>query len=438
MNITNRFLFIFAFLSLLGLTLIVAVIFATWQEEHIQDDLQKLTKAVKLTTNEAREDLTDIKNFSLYIQKESGQTIQLKKEIQVPAELLALPFAHEYRQHSDEFNGQLYLWVAVPATDKQERYLAFYLEDDLTISDFFSIYGISIFVIALICLWASVWTALIISASYKKIEQQKKELERQHEDLVDARKQAEEASIAKSSFLANMSHELRTPLNAIIGYCEMLQEDAEDKNFDNVAGDLSKVHTAANHLLELINGVLDLSKIEAGKMVVNIEPVDVNELLKEIINVIKPVAAKRGNKLVVSIDNKHTSIVSDAIKLRQVIYNLLSNACKFSENGNVQLSVDYITIDNDGYYKIVISDDGIGMSEEQISQIFNPFVQADNSITKSYGGTGLGLSITSRFVEMLGGTISVESKLGKGSTFTILLPEKSQVTGNSKDESLPA
>lgn len=424
MNLTTRFLILFSFLSLLGLSLIVAVIFSTWQGEHIQDELDKLRKAVEFTIAENREDLVDINNYSLYMQLQDSKAIMLKQVIHVPDSLLTIPFSPEYMQNSIELDGHLYLWVAVPSVDKKERYLAFYTEDDLTISEFFSIYGVPILVIAIICLWVAVWTALILSTSYKKIEHQKKELELQHEDLVDARKQAEESNVAKSTFLANMSHELRTPLNAIIGYCEILQEDAEDKIYDNITKDLTKVHAASDQLLILINDILDLSKIEAGKMLVNIEPVNINKLIDEVKTIINPITQKYKNKFYITFNSSHPLIHSDPVKLRQVIVNLVSNACKFSEKGTVSLTINYITVDNKKFHQFIVEDNGIGMSEQEISKIFEPFVQADGSITRSYGGTGLGLSITNRFVEMLGGTISVESEADKGSIFTVMLPEK--------------
>jgi signal transduction histidine kinase len=406
------------------MSLVVAVFFSTWQDENVEEKFAEIEMFTRyFLKHESSTGIIRQSKYALYLQADNGKLQVLSGDLGVPQSLLKLSYQDSYNREVSELDDGTYLWVAIPKPDKPEALIIFSRIEHIKFSDFVSSYGVPIIIISVIFLWVAVWTSLILSAIYGRVERQKIRLEHKREELVDARKQAEEASVAKSTFLANMSHELRTPLNAIIGYCEMLQEDAEENTFDNVKEDLAKVHTAASHLSLIINDVLDLSKIEAGKMVVNIELVDLNSLINEIINIIKPVASRRGNKLDVSINKSHTSIYSDPVKLRQIIYNLLSNACKFSENGKVRLSVGRITKEGKVFYRITIKDDGIGMTEEQISRIFNPFVQADSSITKSYGGTGLGLSISSRLVEMLGGTISVDSMPGQGSTFTIMLPE---------------
>lgn len=439
MSLRQRLLIIFSLLSLSGVALIVTIIFSTWQDERVAHEYERLSRIADLKINNIYLDNAhESKHVAAYRQDESGEFYTVEYSEIIPDELFPIAYQYIEERKFIETNDQLFTLVAIPVSHKPERMVIIASGDDLTFNAFLSVYGVTVIVITVISLWVAIWTALIMSASFSRIERQKQRLERQREDLVDARKQAEEASVAKSTFLANMSHELRTPLNAIIGYCEILQEEAEDGEFENAEKDLLKIHTAANHLLSLINSVLDLSKIEAGKMVINIEPVDLHELLTEIINIIKPVAAKRGNQLVVDIDKEHTQINTDPVKLRQVVYNLLSNACKFSENGNIQLSVKYINDNTESYYRIVIKDNGIGMTDEQIERIFNPFVQADDTISKSYGGTGLGLSITGRFVEMMGGTINVESKLGEGSTFTILLPEENQPADNNEVSLLSA
>ncbi|HWV40326.1 response regulator [Pseudorhodoplanes sp.] len=244
------------------------------------------------------------------------------------------------------------------------------------------------------------------------------------EEAESARHQAEAASRTKSAFLANMSHELRTPLNAIIGYSEILREDAQDRGDTASEGDLIKIETAGKHLLGLINDILDLSKIEAGRMDVHLEDVDLNRLLAEVRVLVTPLIDKNGNKLEIDAPSDIGSMRSDLVKLKQGLINLLSNAAKFTKNGLVKLTVRKDTSDQGrNVYTFAVSDSGIGMTEEQMGRLFQAFTQADSSTTRNYGGTGLGLTITKHFCTMLGGDITVTSEPGKGSTFTITLPD---------------
>jgi signal transduction histidine kinase/CheY-like chemotaxis protein len=242
------------------------------------------------------------------------------------------------------------------------------------------------------------------------------------EDLRLARKAAVEANQAKSKFLANMSHELRTPMNAIIGYSEMLIEEAEDLEQDEFIPDLKRIHGAGRHLLALINDILDLSKIEAGKMELFLENFNIEHMLDEINSTVDTLVKKKNNKFVVDYTSHLGDMYSDLTKVRQSLFNLISNAAKFTENGSVTLSVKQRTVDNQELIEFRVSDTGIGIAEDKLGILFDEFTQADDSTTRNYGGTGLGLAITKRFCEMMGGTISVESKIGKGSTFTICLP----------------
>ncbi|MFW5941986.1 MAG: histidine kinase N-terminal 7TM domain-containing protein [Chloroflexota bacterium] len=238
-----------------------------------------------------------------------------------------------------------------------------------------------------------------------------------------AKAAAEAANEAKSTFLANMSHELRTPLNAIIGYSEMLMEDADDLELDDFHTDLQKIHGAGKHLLALISDVLDLSKIEAGKMELYLETVDVPMMVQDVVNTIQPLAEKNGNRLLVNVGAEVDVMVADMTKVRQALFNLLSNACKFTEQGEVRLSVEKREKEGIHWMTFTVVDSGIGMTAEQVDRLFEPFTQADASTTRKYGGTGLGLTITQRFCQMMGGEVTVESEPDVGSTFTIWLPE---------------
>jgi signal transduction histidine kinase/CheY-like chemotaxis protein len=254
-------------------------------------------------------------------------------------------------------------------------------------------------------------------------------------EIEDKGRQLEVASQHKSQFLANMSHELRTPLNAIIGLTEMLCEEAEAPEHADFAEPLERVQRAGKHLLGLINDVLDLSKIEAGKIELRDESVDVAALARDVLVTAQPLADKNGNRLLLSGAGDIGTIRGDQMRLRQILLNLISNACKFTERGTVTVSIERARSSDNGGISIAVADSGIGMTPEQVAKLFTEFTQADSSTTRKYGGTGLGLAISRRLVEMMGGTISVESALGKGSTFKLWLPVTSaQVPGAAGDE----
>ena len=234
--------------------------------------------------------------------------------------------------------------------------------------------------------------------------------------------QLEAASKLKSQFLANMSHELRTPLNAIIGVTEMLLEDAQDLKREDELEPLDRVLRAARHLLALINDILDLSKIEAGKMELHPENFPLAPLLDDVVKTIQPLAEKTGNQLVVNCPADIGAMFTDPTRVRQALLNLASNANKFTDHGTVTFDVSRAMLNGVDWVTLKVSDSGIGMTSEQVSRLFQDFVQADASTTRRYGGTGLGLAITKRFCEMMGGDVTVDSEQGKGSTFTIRLP----------------
>jgi PAS domain S-box-containing protein len=237
-------------------------------------------------------------------------------------------------------------------------------------------------------------------------------------ELLEARRQAETANSAKSQFLASMSHELRTPLNAIIGYSEMLQEDAEERGDPAAVPDLQKIHAAGKHLLALINDVLDLSKIEAGKMQLHLETFALTPVVEQVATTVRPLVEKNANRLEVACAPSVGQMHSDETRVRQVLLNLLSNACKFTERGVITLAVERAR----GEIVFQVRDTGIGMTPEQLGRLFQAFSQAEASTAAKYGGTGLGLAISRRFCQLMGGDVTVASTPGQGSTFTVRLP----------------
>ncbi len=238
----------------------------------------------------------------------------------------------------------------------------------------------------------------------------------------------------KSEFLANMSHELRTPLNAIIGYSEMLEEESQDLGQDSFIPDLQKIHGAGKHLLSLINNILDLSKIEAGKMDLYLEPFEISPMIHDVASTVKPLVDKNANQLKIDCPPDLGVMTADLTKVRQTLFNLVSNACKFTDRGTVTISVARVRDDGSEWINFSVADTGIGMTAEQTTRLFQAFTQADASTTRRYGGTGLGLAISQKFCQLMGGVITVTSAPGRGTTFTARLPA---AVGETKPERLP-
>jgi two-component system, sensor histidine kinase and response regulator len=261
-----------------------------------------------------------------------------------------------------------------------------------------------------------------LEQAHKTERQNAEQLAKLVDQLRVTQGQAEAATRAKSDFLASMSHELRTPLNAIILYSELLQEEADDQGRQGSVADLQKIQSAGKHLLDLINGILDLSKIEAGKMTLSLERFGVSAMIDDLLDTVGPLVEQRGNVLTVTCGDDVGSMVADFMKTRQILLNLLSNAGKFTRDGEIALEVQRATVGGRPFIRFSVSDTGVGMTAEQTNRIFDAFTQADVTTTRKYGGTGLGLAIVSRFCQLMGGSVSVESRPGHGSSFVVQLP----------------
>lgn len=256
-------------------------------------------------------------------------------------------------------------------------------------------------------------------------EVMQRKVARSNRELETARKRAETSNEAKSTFLANMSHELRTPLNAIIGYSEILLEEADERGDTEMCADLERIRGAGKHLVTLVSNVLDISKIEAGKMQLDVHPFTLTELVEEVRSATVPLASKNDNRLVVEIVEDVGVLEGDSTKIKQILLNLLSNACKFTQGGEVKLVVNAPQQSVTANWVVFsVIDDGIGMTPEQVDKLFRPFTQGDQSTTRRFGGTGLGLALSLQFAQLMGGDVEVTSEEGEGSTFTVRIPRQ--------------
>jgi len=291
----------------------------------------------------------------------------------------------------------------------------------------------------LISILAAITYTTLLSLYYETVmrdsgvlEKATREHRAQMEALAEAMRQAELSSRQKSIFLAKMSHELRTPLNAVIGYSEMLRDELAAGSASNErAADLDRINAAGRHLLDLVTGVLDLTSIESDKQDAALQKVEVSQIIRDVAATAGPLIAKKHNQLIIQMPSDLGTIETDPLKLRQCILNLLSNAAKFTTHGTIRLRVSKKAANGADRLVIEVNDTGIGMSKESLSRIFQSFSQAEADTTQKFGGTGLGLALTQRFCTLMGGSISVDSQVGEGSTFTIDVPYVNPVSQTS-------
>lgn len=378
--------------------------------------LQQLVSATRIMTN----------GFIVILDREGRERfysgdVDRKDLRQVIASVERQPTVDEarvdnYRVHRDTY----YPWglTIVSAT---------YLPDvdRLTLRLVLGVFGFlgAIIVAVLVGSW---WFTQNLSRALISREVARRSAEEQKQQAERARLEAEEANQVKSAFLANMSHELRTPMNAIIGYSEMLIEESQEMESQEMVPDLEKIHAAGKHLLGLINDILDLSKIEAGKMTLYLETFSLARLIDEVVDTVQPLLIQNRNQIEVKCRDDIGQMHADETKLRQVLLNLLSNASKFTEAGTITVEACAIPNPEGDQIHVEVQDSGIGMTPEQMAKLFQSFSQADSSTTRRYGGTGLGLAISRRFCQLMGGDIQVTSDPGQGSTFTVMLPRQVQ------------
>jgi len=318
------------------------------------------------------------------------------------------------------YQEQNFLWLKSPIPEYNGNLILIYPLSSSAISEFYDVFGMPLIITSIVILWVVFWAAIIISSMMMKLNQQRIILSEQAEDIKNARDEALQTSRFKSSFLANMSHEIRTPLTSIIGFAESILDS--DQSMHERLNSINTIIRSGKHLLNVINEILDLSKIEAGKLEIEKMPTSIFEVMDEV-NDFVSMQVKEKN-LTFGINYKFPipkTIITDPLRLKQILLNLCSNAVKFTNQGYVYLNVSYKTETNQVSFEVV--DTGIGLTEEQISKIFLPFKQADNSITRQFGGTGLGLSLSREMVDLLNGELLVHSVPGKGSSFTVLLQD---------------
>ncbi|MEK7991922.1 MAG: ATP-binding sensor histidine kinase [Thiotrichaceae bacterium] len=361
------------------------------------------------------------------VDKEGSKRLQLAKNIVSYVARTQIPVVLDNAVEDELFGTDSYIKqkqlksiLCVPILYQAKLTGIIYLENNLTTEAFTPER-----LIMLKLLSTQIAISLENALFYEKLESARFSSEKAHKVAEKARQQAEAANQAKTTFLANMSHELRTPLNAILGYSEIIRDDAEDMGYDDIMPDLDKINMAGNHLVNIISDILNLSKIEADKLDLQLSDFSVAHLVEEVCNTILPFVDSDNNQLEIEQMDDLAEMHSDYHKLSQILLNILNNAIKFSEKTKIIFTISVITDGKTDWFEFSVTDFGIGIPANRLDKIFEPFTQADNSSTRSYDGTGLGLTISKRFCEALGGIIEVESELNQGSTFTVRMPRKS-------------
>lgn len=420
----KRLLIAYNMMAILGMAL-VGVFLYNSANRYMQLHDQQLTAQLLSQVADTRAALSlpaDYYSFALTADGTAVPRPGADGPQQLPGELVRA--VHEGPQQTGSFtlsdDGD-YTWAALPVGADTSVLLIHRIAPH-TVWEFAKLFAVPLGAATFVILWLSTWAAVAVGRLLEKLDLQKVELENRQAELEKAHDAAQDASRAKSAFLASMSHELRTPLNAIIGYSELLEEEAKDDGLTTVVRDLKRIHHAGQHLLSLVNDVLDLSKVEAGKMELHLDWVNLEDLIASVEATLRPLAERNRNRLSLQVQLEPRPLFLDETKLRQLLFNLLSNALKFTQDGEVRLQVDLDNQQEQRWLRVRVSDTGIGMSRNQLEKIFQPFVQADAQTGVKYGGTGLGLAICKRFVELMQGEVSVTSEPGKGSVFTLRIP----------------
>lgn len=365
----------------------------------------------------------------------TGPTVDLQNQI------VDLVYADQMEEALDLLTNQ-----AIPLQDKvmeqltrlhdyQERSLDFAVQET---RENYKTIRFQVFLFALVACVIGILVAVTVFNRNRRSAMEREnyllQIERTNAQLEAAGREAEKANVSKSKFLANMSHELRTPLNAIMGYSELLKEELKENNFSSrYVEDCEKIYESGTHLLNLINEILDLSKIEAGKMTASCIDFPVRNIIESVASIIEPLAMKNSNKIEIKYHLENAYMHSDDIKIKQILMNLLNNANKFTRNGRIQIRVKSAFREGRQWFSFEVEDNGIGMDPEKVSQVFEPFKQIDDSSTRSYEGTGLGLAIAKRFCELLQGSISIESTPDEGTCCIVSLPNFQETTGADSD-----